>query len=191
MARPSLKAEKTEVILQAYEQCVARYGVEGATLQRVADTADMARPLLRHYIGNQQDLLKQCSQRYVTRSLAEIQSLTDIQSMDELLTVLFMEGNQTDVAISSALVLASSEYPLLQTAMTDWFSDYQALFEQILAKLLPNDSAEQIEQKTLGLLGVYFNYHTLHHLAHNKTANKADKSFKKKSLQSAQMILNT
>ena len=34
MPRPSLKAQRSEEILDAYERCVARYGVEGATLEK-------------------------------------------------------------------------------------------------------------------------------------------------------------
>lgn len=61
--------------------------------------------------------------------------------------------------------------------MSDWFNECQTAFEQVLKKLLPNDSASQIKQKTIGLLGVYFNYHTLHHLA--------DKTFREHSYQPA------
>ena len=43
MARPSVKDERTEAILAAFERCVARHGVEGATLQRTADEAGLAR----------------------------------------------------------------------------------------------------------------------------------------------------
>ena len=37
MPRPSVKAERTEEILDAFERCVARYGVEGSTLERIAE----------------------------------------------------------------------------------------------------------------------------------------------------------
>ena len=55
MARPSVKEERREQILTAYEQCVARYGVEGATLDKVAEEAGLARPLIRHNIGNREE----------------------------------------------------------------------------------------------------------------------------------------
>ena len=44
MGRPSIKAERREQILDAYETCVARFGVGGASLEKIAETAGLARP---------------------------------------------------------------------------------------------------------------------------------------------------
>ena len=68
MARPSVKAKRTEEILQAYEHCIALYGVEGATLQKIAEVAGIARPLLRHHVGNSDDLLNMALKRFIERS---------------------------------------------------------------------------------------------------------------------------
>ena len=51
MARPRVTAERREEILAAFARCVARDGVEGASLQQVADEAGLARGLLRHHLG--------------------------------------------------------------------------------------------------------------------------------------------
>ena len=71
LARPSKKIERTEEILEAYERCVVRFGVEGATLQRVADECGLARPLLHHYVGNREDLLEALVGRFTARSEAD------------------------------------------------------------------------------------------------------------------------
>ena len=68
MPRRSLKEERRSQILDAFEICVARYGVEGATLERVAEEAGLARPLIRHNVGNREDLLDALLERYLESS---------------------------------------------------------------------------------------------------------------------------
>ena len=68
MGRPSLTSERREQILDAYEACVARHGVEGATLARTAQAAGLARPLIRHHLGNREALLEALTERFFARS---------------------------------------------------------------------------------------------------------------------------
>ena len=44
--------------LDAFEKCVARYGIEGATLAKIAEIAGLARPLVRHNVGNRDTYLR-------------------------------------------------------------------------------------------------------------------------------------
>lgn len=57
MGRPSLAGIRREQILDALERCLARRGLEGTTLERVAAEAGVARPVIRHYFGNRDALL--------------------------------------------------------------------------------------------------------------------------------------
>lgn len=183
MARPSLKAEKTEVILTAYEHCIARYGVEGATLQRVADTADMARPLLRHYVGNQEDLLKLCSQRLVKRSQDEFARMPQIDTPDDFIAMLFMTGenDQADIAIAWALILAAPDYDFLQADMQQWFGAFHVAFAKVLKQLYAHADMSLIGAVGTGLIAICSNYHTMKDLA--------DETFLVQSRQSAQLLL--
>ena len=52
MGRPDLTEVRTAEILDAFERCVARFGLEGSSLERDAEEAGMKRSILRHYIGN-------------------------------------------------------------------------------------------------------------------------------------------
>lgn len=187
MPRPSLKAEKTEIILTAYEQCVARYGVDGATLQKVAETANMARPLLRHYVGNQEDLLHECTHRYLERSRQSLSYLTQFDNVQALLDALFSVPDAThkhDIAIASALTLAATEYSFLHDAMQQWFAEYRQVFAQALAAHFPAVAADTIQTVAIGIIGIYFNYHAM--------LNMNDHTdFTVQSRQSAMLLIQT
>lgn len=184
MARPSLKAEKTEVILTAYEQCVAKYGVEGATLQRVADTAGMARPLLRHYIGNQEDLLKQCSARMLARSVEQFQQIHLIQSVDDFIEMLFIVGDndEDEIAVAWALIVASPDYDFLHKDMQGWSDAFHTAMADTLKSLFPNADKPKIDAVATGLIGICSNYHTMRHLV--------DDTFLEQSRLATQMLLS-
>ena len=57
MPRPSLKDQRSQEILDAYLTCVAHFGLDGATQERIAEEAGVKRPLLRHYLGNKDEMI--------------------------------------------------------------------------------------------------------------------------------------
>ncbi|MGI5322312.1 TetR/AcrR family transcriptional regulator [Actinomadura nitritigenes] len=67
VGRPSKAPQRVDQVLDAFTRCVARYGLEGATLQRVADEAGMARGHIRHYVGNRDELRDLFARRIVSR----------------------------------------------------------------------------------------------------------------------------
>lgn len=187
MARPSLKSEKTEIILQAYEHCVADYGVVGATLQKVAETAGMARPLLRHYVGNQADLLSQCLARYMARQQAELAWCDNVNSVTTLLDSLFgstamADDAPNDVMIASAFVLAAPQYPEIKAAMHTWFAQTQSAFADTLKRLYPHVENSTLNVVVTGIIGIYFNYITMQSIESSPT-------FAKQSRQAAERLL--
>ena len=68
MGRPSKKAERTEEIFQAFQRCVIRFGLEGSTLERIAEEAGLQRSLVRHYVGNRSELVEQLAERTIEQS---------------------------------------------------------------------------------------------------------------------------
>lgn len=88
MGRRSLKAQRREEILDAFEACVARYGMEGTTLERVAEFAGLGRPAIRHNVGNREALIDAALERIVERHEDAYCDLP--QGVDPLLTYLFV-----------------------------------------------------------------------------------------------------
>ena len=117
MGRPSLKEQRSAEILDAFGRCVARYGVEGSTLERIAEEAGVKRTILRHYVGNRSDLISALSVRIEREFLSQTEQVFEMLPstgrLDRLIDMLFDPANQTDsndVAIAQALISASELY---------------------------------------------------------------------------------
>ncbi|WP_405539302.1 TetR/AcrR family transcriptional regulator [Streptomyces sp. NBC_00075] len=57
MGRRSLVAERRQQVLEAASRCLARHGLAGATLEKIAEESGLSRSHIRHYVGNRDDLL--------------------------------------------------------------------------------------------------------------------------------------
>lgn len=77
MGRPSLAAERREQILDAVTQCIGECGIEGTTLERVAEASGFSRGHIRHYLGNRDDMLTQFQHRLSTRYVQRMQDICD------------------------------------------------------------------------------------------------------------------
>ena len=77
MPRPSQKDERTEEILDAFERCLPRYGLEGTTLEQVAHEAGVQRTIIRHYIGNRDALWAALVTRYLKKSRSDLREFVE------------------------------------------------------------------------------------------------------------------
>ena len=90
MPRPSIAAERRVEILQAFEACALRKGLEATTLADVAEEAGLPRPLVRHFMGNRADMVSGLIERMMLRASDAIeQALTSAgdQREEDLLQV--------------------------------------------------------------------------------------------------------
>jgi AcrR family transcriptional regulator len=62
VGRRSLAQERTVQILQAYAVCIGRFGLEGATLERVSEESGFSRGHIRHYVGNRDEMRRKLVQ---------------------------------------------------------------------------------------------------------------------------------
>lgn len=167
MGRPSLKDERREQIMQAFERCVARYGLEGATLERVAEDADLARALIRHNVGNRDDLIDELVERFLSRSVASIDEMIAALPADNRLETMvhwLFDPDYADpqnVLISEALIAASGDDPRLARKMRKWVRDFAKALARLLASEKPKARAERVSAVAAGLTGIYFNVESL------------------------------
>ena len=68
--RPTNRDERHKQVMHALVRCVARFGLDGATLSQVAEEAGLARPLIRHHIGNREDMIAALTD-FVLKTFAE------------------------------------------------------------------------------------------------------------------------
>lgn len=170
MARPSVNAERKETILQAYEYCVANYGVDGATSQKVAEIAGLARPLVRYHVGNNDELLNLLVDRLISRSdddMAELLKL-EINTAEDLVEILYNsygpEQYYNDIMIYSALTSKLLVVPDLKEKLAKWMeSSYEALKQRVLLTF-PNITDKQATEAGILLFSTYCTMETLKQL---------------------------
>ena len=170
MARPDIKDERREQILDAFEVCVARHGVEGATLAKTAEVAGLARPLVRHNVGNRDALLVALVDRYLARSRASldafIAALPTENRARPALDWLFDPGlsDARVVQVAGALIMASAEDDALAAKMRDWLGDFVGGLRQLIARDYPHADTAVVSAAAAGIAGIYFNIEALYPL---------------------------
>lgn len=167
MARPSVKAERTEEILDAFERCVARFGVEGSTLERIAEEAGLRRSLLRHYVGNRDDLLDALVERFLEQSARETDelfaALPEKGRATVLIGYLFDEtyADTQAVLVADALVAASAHHPELGPKLRNWIEDFTDGIAQELGRSYPATDPASLHEVAAGLVGIFFTVDSL------------------------------
>ncbi len=168
--RPSVKAERTEEILDAFERCVARFGVEGSTLEKIAEEAGLRRSLLRHYLGNRDDLLDALVARFLDRSGRESDELFAALPSEgraaALVDFLFDEAyaDTQAVLVADALVAASAHRPGLAPKLRSWIEGFAGRIAEELGRSFPTAEAEARRAVAAGLVGIFFTVDSLNPL---------------------------
>ena len=104
VGRLSNRNERYEQVMQALVRCVARLGIEGAVLTAIAEEAGLTRPLIRHHLGNREDIL-QSLQDYVLKGFndqtdALASALPDVGPAVAFIDILFLEASDAFVPVA-------------------------------------------------------------------------------------------
>jgi len=167
MPRPDLKNERREQILLAFERCVARFGMEGATLERTAKEAGLARALIRHNVGNKDDLIAEMTERFFVASSAQWSDLEKALPAENPATALVGQlfeprgDNAHSVLLTEALISHAAQDKALAKRMRDWLDASLDLICNAVRQELSTIDAAQAEAIAAGILGTYFNVNSL------------------------------
>ena len=178
MARPSVKEKRTEEILNAFEKCVARFGVEGSTLEKIAEEASLRRSLLRHYIGNRDELIDALIARYIERSDADMALLsTSLKGAtpEKFIEYFFYEEGDLTAQVSQALMVAAAEHENIRARLSEWSKKFHDQLVEVLASMYPNASRDDLHIIGAGIEGIYLNavsFNVLNDMEPMKTASK-------------------
>ncbi len=200
MGRPSTKQKRTQEILDAYELCIAKFGVEGTTLEILAKEAGLARALIRHHVGNRDDLLEAFQERFFARSAEVMKNMIEAlpasqssrpsdrelpERLDQLISWLFSadHSDRTLILVANALISVAPKYVNLSRSLAEWVEDFENLLEAELALAFPDCDAKKRSIIATGLLGIYFNADSLSLLSHLRS------SFQKDCEASARLLL--
>ena len=168
MPRPSLKAQRTEEILEAFARCVAKFGLEGSTLERIAEEAGVKRTILRHYVGNRDDLIDALTESVVdfyNRQSVELFALLPSRGGSDLLVDYLFSG---DGALSPEMMLAAEQliaagdrYPSVRRDMAAWVTTFVGQVSDVIAGDHPDASEDDLLAVAYGIVGIYFNTDSL------------------------------
>lgn len=168
MGRPDLTAQRTEEILDAFAQCVARFGLEGSSLERVAEEAGMKRSILRHYVGNREDLVLALARRVVSAYRSELaafmDSLPETGAIRQLIDYYLPpqpRGSTESVLVIEALIAASELYPDVRELMMGYVDNVVDLTTARLQKEFPSASRQACWGVAYGVISVWFNQESL------------------------------
>lgn len=167
MPRPSLAKERTELILAAFERCVGRKGLVGTALEDIAQEAGVKRSLIRHYLGNREDLTLALAQRVIDRYNAQLSShgLTNesAASPESLVAQLFPEESQESmesIRVFESLIFAASEQETIRELINGYIENLCTGIAGELERLGAQNSA-QCWSTAYALIALMFNHESL------------------------------
>lgn len=159
MPRKSLAKQRREELLDAFERCIVKYGLEGTSLEQVATEADMTRSIIRHYIGNRDKLVEALIERiirqYTEQLIAEFEGITPEQSIQYSLDSMFSEQetmSSRDKIIIDVLMAAKDRYPAAKKMLIQMFEALVKSFADDLRKVYKKASKEQCLQVSYAII---------------------------------------
>lgn len=162
MARPNLKAQRREQIINAAMSCVAQHGVSGLTLDKVAKIAGVARPLIRHNVGNREQLVDAVTQHFIESSNEKMNQLTDHLPEGFPLTATIdylFETNKSDIMlmlVAEALIAESTNDQKIAKVMHNWLIGFVKSLEVLAIQEFPEATKERCSIVATGITGIYF-----------------------------------
>ena len=164
MGRKSLATERIAQILDAFEACIVRHGLEGATLQRIADEAGMRISMIDHYIGKRDALVRAMTTRffetYKRDTAAFLQMLPAENRLDHLIDFFFSEASQSyrpqDFIIFGELMMLGGRDEAVQQQMVEIYRLIETNFYDEIRNKYPHVSAENAQRAAYALLTLWY-----------------------------------
>jgi len=151
MGRKSLALERREQILDAFERCIQKYGFEKSSLEKIAQEAGVKRSIIRHYIGNRDDLIKAMIDRmiliYRQKVTTLIKNLPEANIIPELLNKLFDDKPMGEFHQHNEIVMAlwktHQQDPYINKLLFTLYQEFKDLIAQVLSYAYPQLSEKE------------------------------------------------
>lgn len=165
MARPDLSAERSEQILDAFSRCVARSGLDATSLEGVAGEAGVRRSIIRHYIGNRDDLVA----AFLDRLGARLQQQNDDMrawfianpGVGSLPHYLFWDAPDDELPVLESVFSAARRNPAIAARVENWLQGFADALGSVLRASFPEADQEDITTVAHGLAAIYNNHQSM------------------------------
>lgn len=189
MGRKSLADERINQILDAFEQCIIKHGLEKATLQRTAEQAGVNLGIIHHYIGKRDDLLRLMVERLAkkaTDELAHFVATTPVSlRLSYLLDDFFQDSDSSTTSrILSELFSASPHNPLIQKLLLEINQVYCNILAEEIGQAHSHVPPERCQHLAYTVLSLAYGSGLLQELGFTKQQNQA-------ALKAAKLIVDS
>ncbi|QLH74673.1 MAG: TetR/AcrR family transcriptional regulator [Methanomassiliicoccales archaeon] len=159
MGRKSLAVQRKEQILDAFERCVVRNGLDGVTIEQIANEADVMPSIIRHYIGNWNDLVRELVHRTIRRYDMMIDELSKaskghdvVPRMLENMYPVTSEAADREKFVLGLLMTAKDRYPETKEMILDLLRKATTSMGEALHRTYPNTPKETCDQVAYSLI---------------------------------------
>ena len=191
MGRPSLANQRRKEILEAFERCIARYGLAGSSSERIAEEAGMQRSILRHYIGNRDDLIEALAEKvmhdyraFVIEGFGCFSKRKKLSSLLDFLLPSKSPSSEQDLRVIDALIGAADDYPNVRQLVKSFVDDFVVKIANLLNEERPKATKKQCWNVAYGLVCLSFNHDSLQPL-------QLEPKYLRAAWQMAQSMLDT
>lgn len=162
MGRPSMVAQRREEILNALEICIRERGIGGTSLEYLAEIAKMKRSILRHYIGNRDEIIvalgERWAQYYAELWQSTLDYLPSTHRVESLIEVLFSPRDKEyieHVVIGEALFSEAKRLEKIKQQMQQNMQHFLQVLKQEMTSQFPNADGEKCQ---IIAHGIHANY---------------------------------
>lgn len=151
MGRKSLEKIRTQQLLEAFIACIPENGVDGTSLEKIAEKAGVTRSIIRHYIGNREVLIAELTDHIIKTSMAEFERILNDpeKSLKErIYTALFAPRDdwQTDKILLNELINAKEQSPGIQKQIATLIETMIDQLTTMLHKEISQRSHEEVHE---------------------------------------------
>lgn len=168
MGRKDLSDVRTQEILDAFEVCIVRYGVDGTSLEQIAEEAGLKRSMLRHYVGNRDDLIHALAERVAAKHMRELDEMAAYLpgkgAVERVIECLFPETpweSPSEQAVVAALFRIAERYPRVGQLMRDSIDRMHAVLAEGLCSAYPQAASEDVRAVAFGIGAISFDFESL------------------------------
>jgi AcrR family transcriptional regulator len=137
MGRKDLTNERQDAILDAAENCIAKYGFLGATLKKIASEAGINRGLIHHYIGNRDEVVQLMVERLLERYQSSCEAYIASQPKEDRAEVVvryyfdaWFELAPEDDALSMELLAESERDSHIRKLLHKIYDGFETMIER-------------------------------------------------------------
>lgn len=156
MARPSVANERRKQIMEATLATMTEHGISGTTLDRIAESAEMSRGHVRHFLGNRDEILVNTVRYFYADDSGSSAILpTSVATLDEAIDYLFGEeftASDSENTIVLGFVEAARTNPQIAAVLAEAYSQTRERLHSYIVAAHPEADPASCENVAQGVL---------------------------------------